>query len=95
MTLRFTKDDDWQSRALCRRVKGDKFFPEGRPQNDALSLCDRCPVRRECIEAALNSPWKPYGIWGGLTTRELWPMWTKRHPRSRHNEILQLLGLAE
>lgn len=88
------EDNNWRSRAACLRSEPDSYFPEGRPAKEPIEVCATCPVRQQCLETALNSPWKPYGIWGGLTTRELWPMWTSRHPRSRENEIWQLLGLA-
>jgi WhiB family redox-sensing transcriptional regulator len=86
-------DHNWRSRAACSAENRDKFFPQGAPSKEPLDLCAECPVRQTCLETALNSPWKPYGIWGGLTHKDLWPMWAKRHPRRRPHEIAQYLGL--
>lgn len=87
-------DGNWRSQAGCNSENREKFFPEGRPSSEPLGLCAACPVRTECLETALNAPWRPYGIWGGLTTADLWPMWSARHPHHRQNETLAYLGLA-
>lgn len=87
-------DGNWRSRAACSSENREQFFPEGRPSSEPIQMCASCPVRQECLETALSAPWRPYGIWGGLTTADLWPMWSARHPRHRHNETLAHLGLA-
>jgi WhiB family redox-sensing transcriptional regulator len=91
---RIDDQGNWRKRAQCSAENREKFFPDGRPSNEPFDLCEDCPVRDLCLETALSSPWKPYGIWGGKTTKELWPLWFERHPRSRENEVLKALGLT-
>jgi WhiB family redox-sensing transcriptional regulator len=38
-------------------------------EREAKAVCKECPVRRECLIAALTER-HPDGIWGGFTTRE-------------------------
>lgn len=77
--------DDWQEHAACRYVDPDLFFPaRGASVKEAKAVCngsittneagDRvmvppCPVRAQCLEAALANGEK-HGIWGGLSERE-------------------------
>ena len=35
-----------------------------------LAICAACPVRRQCLDFALNNPLGQYGIWGGTTAYE-------------------------
>lgn len=35
---------------------------------EAKQTCDRCPVRKECLDYALEGDM--HGIWGGMTRRE-------------------------
>jgi WhiB family redox-sensing transcriptional regulator len=61
---------NWQSRASCRGLAADLFFPS--PEEDsspAKLICAGCPVRLACLGFALERSEK-YGIWGGLTERE-------------------------
>jgi WhiB family redox-sensing transcriptional regulator len=57
----------WVARAACREMPVEAFFP---PQSDklgravALAVCARCPVRRECLDWALEVD-EPDGIFGG------------------------------
>ncbi|MDB5168599.1 MAG: hypothetical protein JWO55_857 [Candidatus Saccharibacteria bacterium] len=63
-------DDPWQAQALCARVDYELFFPEkGGSARDAKKVCARCPVREQCLDAALSNG-ESYGIWGGYTERE-------------------------
>ena len=86
----------WRNDANCIRADAEvveKFFPTGRPATAPQLLCDSCPVRRQCLEFALESPWRPAAIVAGLTPGELEPLWRKRHPDDNHSEIQSLLGL--
>jgi WhiB family transcriptional regulator, redox-sensing transcriptional regulator len=66
---------EWWSRAACRYVDPDLFFPisatgPARAQlAGAKAVCARCPVRRDCLRYALAAGPVP-GIWGGLSEDE-------------------------
>jgi len=85
MTLTVT--DDWAALSVCQRqANPDRFFPEnGRPPKSASEPCRSCPVQRECLEFALNGPWEPYGVWGGLPQKDVQQLWFQRHPGFRHD----------
>lgn len=64
----------WPPGAVCTRDDTDDLFPERGVQASAVRatiarLCDRCPIRTECLEWALTRP-EPFGIWGGTTDQE-------------------------
>jgi hypothetical protein len=61
---------DWELRGLCREVDPEIFFPEqGESNKDAKRICARCDVREQCLAAALERE-EPFGVWGGLNTRQ-------------------------
>lgn len=89
------KRQEWQAKAKCRQVPADQFFPgAGRPSNKLRGQCEGCPVREECLEFVLSSPWRPCGIWAGLTAKELAPLWDERHPDAATREIQDYVGLG-
>lgn len=49
----------WHTLAACHG-RTDLFFDPAR-QDQALELCDRCPVTEPCAEAGRNEA----GVWGG------------------------------
>lgn len=58
----------WHQEAACRGADPDLFFPErGQSVAPARELCDRCPVRAECLDVGLG---ERFGIWGGTSERE-------------------------
>jgi hypothetical protein len=66
---------EWRSRAACRSVDPEVFFPtaDAGPTYEAQvavakAVCACCPVRAECLTEALARI--PYGIAGGLTPEE-------------------------
>ncbi|OSC34901.1 WhiB family transcriptional regulator [Mycolicibacillus koreensis] len=62
--------EEWQDRALCAQTDPEAFFPEkGGSTREAKKICQRCPVRNECLEYALAHD-ERFGIWGGLSERE-------------------------
>ena len=69
-------DWSWIGEAACAEVGVEAFFPEGRSNNHsyrpARLVCGGCPVRAECLEAALatEQPGYEFGLWGGLTPVE-------------------------
>ncbi len=66
-------DRAWMTDAACLDTDTDLFFPsEGSTRghvNRAVSVCERCNVRDECLDYALR--WKLQdGVWGGLSASE-------------------------
>ena len=68
----------WQERAACAGEIGVLFYPPMRAEKKAvrlrreahaISVCQQCPVREECLQYAIDHD-ERYGIWGGLTDRE-------------------------
>lgn len=75
-------DTDWQSKAACKNMSIDMFFPEQEPTDKktehyipAKKICAICPVRNECLMYAMrmeeDERWR-YGLYGGLTPHERW-----------------------
>jgi hypothetical protein len=59
----------------CESVGGDFWFPDAKidiksieDTKYAVSICNRCPHRKECAEWGIKKEY--YGIWGGLTLRQ-------------------------
>jgi hypothetical protein len=61
----------------CATIGGDFWFPEviaGKKEVSfeetkfAVSICNRCPHRKECAEWGINKEY--FGIWGGLNLRK-------------------------
>ena len=70
--------DAWQVKAACRGPQATVFFPpshlERKDEKDARerrakAICETGPVRRPCLEYALEIR-EPHGIWGGLNELE-------------------------
>lgn len=72
-------DKDWQSRALCARLDPE-MFTNGHYESDAKKACDRCEVKAQCLEHALEHN-ESFDIWGGLTAKERKSL--KRRGRAR------------
>ena len=89
--------DDWQKDAACGG-EGDRFFPAGggRPRKELAEQCQTCPVQTQCLNTALESPWRPYGTWGGKTAAELIPLWESQNKSQNKSpeDRLRLLGLS-
>lgn len=71
----------WHLLAACRDEDPDLFFPEREDASDAGSylaarmICNRCPVRAECLATALaeergRGASYRHGMFGGLTPGE-------------------------
>jgi len=65
----------WHEESECakpaNRVYIKNFFAnKPSQQRDALKLCEACPVRRECLQNALEEK-QTWGIWGGLTYKKI------------------------
>ena len=62
---------EWWNYAACMdHPQADDWFAEGargaEEASRAISLCNRCPVRTDCLAYAMGHP-EVEGIWGGLT----------------------------
>lgn len=69
---------DWQVKAACRGPQAEAFFPpvdserrdaRRRREAAAKAICERCPVRRPCLDFAIAIR-EQHGIWGGLNEVE-------------------------
>ncbi|MFF5968166.1 WhiB family transcriptional regulator [Streptomyces collinus] len=66
----------WSDQAVCQTTKDpDYWFAEGHDEEsiaerqEAKKACARCPVRPQCLHAALERG-EPTGVWGGLDEDE-------------------------
>jgi len=67
-----TSPTGWQSRAACRGTAtptGDPFFTAG-SEDQALALCQVCPVESVCLAYAISTG-QTYGVWGGKRQQDL------------------------
>ena len=61
----------WQADALCAQTDPEAFFPEkGQSTKQAQKICTICKVQENCLAYALRND-EQFGIWGGLSEREL------------------------
>jgi WhiB family redox-sensing transcriptional regulator len=68
----------WKEEAACRKLKmtsserAEFMHPLSR-RKDAISkvkaVCEDCPVRKECLEYALETNQRK-GVWGGTSERQ-------------------------
>lgn len=84
--LRGIGDTSWHTRGVCHGMDPEDadavFFPLPRDHEaiaEAKELCGLCPVRRDCLNYALENTLKE-GVWGGLTETERRP-WHDGLPR--------------
>jgi WhiB family redox-sensing transcriptional regulator len=73
----------WHSRAACRGMGADVFFPEKgavglRKMASAREVCASCPVRPECLSFALDTDGITPGVWAGTSERERRRMHSRR-----------------
>jgi WhiB family redox-sensing transcriptional regulator len=55
----------WETALPCQVDEPDLWFAEKRADRErAKALCAQCPIRRECLAAALERR-EPWGVWGG------------------------------
>ncbi|MFE2518365.1 WhiB family transcriptional regulator [Streptomyces mirabilis] len=91
--LRSIGDTSWHSRGACHGMDPEDadavFFPLPRDHEaiaEAKELCGWCPVRRECLDFALENVLKE-GIWGGLTEAERRPLHDGLHQRLDYRRV--------
>jgi WhiB family redox-sensing transcriptional regulator len=82
------KTEHWTGSAACRGTDPEAFFePANRSKEDPAvkavkRICEACPVRAECLTEALDRG-EEFGIWGGMTERELRALRIHRPPATR------------
>lgn len=61
---------EWTRRARCRGLDPEQFFVRSLQQaKSAIRVCQRCPVRQDCLDYAVDEAIE-VGVWGGLTERQ-------------------------
>lgn len=59
---------EWMTEGVCAQVDPDLWFPtrgSGHDSREAIKICQGCPIRRKCLQYALDTG--ELGIWGGTT----------------------------
>lgn len=57
----------WSAYGSCASADPDLFFPgPGGDASLARVICRTCPVRRMCLDYAIETRQK-FGVWGGMT----------------------------
>lgn len=66
--LPFVGPGPWRAHAACRGLNPELFFPgKGEKADEAIAVCEACPVTHECIAEGLALPsGADMGIRGGL-----------------------------
>jgi WhiB family transcriptional regulator, redox-sensing transcriptional regulator len=68
-------EEYWRSAAACRPADPDLFFPvssSGKALEQAaqaIAICARCRVRRECLAFAVKTH-QMHGVWGGMSEQD-------------------------
>jgi len=70
-----TKEAVWRSMAACMGLPLNVFFGPSEGDYDprpAKAICRACPVRRDCLEYALEVEQTTalHGVWGGKSHKE-------------------------
>ena len=71
----------WQERALCRDDNPEDFFPSGSADETKRRCKERCEVREQCLEYALEVG--AVGVWGGTGTKERRKIKAERRRRAK------------
>jgi WhiB family redox-sensing transcriptional regulator len=80
--------NDWRELAACKGRDQRVFFPR---RHDlfavtvAKSVCATCPVRAECLHAALSAPFPVVGVWGGMLEHERSRITTNHKTSANHD----------
>ena len=63
-------DAKWMDQALCAQTDPEAFYPErGASHREAKNVCERCPVRPDCLDWAIKHG-ESDGVWGGMGPAE-------------------------
>jgi WhiB family redox-sensing transcriptional regulator len=87
----------WQMRANCKG-KTQLMFPQHHKDItyilEARLICENCPVKKECLEYALEfHPIDMHGVWAGLTSRQLAAEQKRRGVKPSRPSISQMWDL--
>ncbi|MGC5411923.1 WhiB family transcriptional regulator, partial [Streptomyces sp. DT225] len=92
--LRAIGDTSWHPCGTCHGMDVEDaeavFFPGPRDHEEiaeAKELCGWCPVRRECLDFALENGLTE-GVWGGLTEAERRPLHNNLHRRLDYRRVV-------
>jgi WhiB family transcriptional regulator, redox-sensing transcriptional regulator len=86
--MSYPRRDGWEARGACKHSDPELFFPVTargpalRQLAKAKQVCERCPVRVQCLEYALQSG-QSFGVWGGASEEERRLMRRRRLRRRR------------
>lgn len=73
--MSYPRQEGWVERGACQHSDPDLFFPVAargpalRQLAKAKQVCQRCPVRVQCLEYALQNG-ESFGVWGGTSEEE-------------------------
>lgn len=89
--------EHWESEAACKGMTktfhDTIFFPKSnRSDRLAKRICADCPVRAQCGDTALRSPWM-LGVWGGMSRADrerIWEGWRPSKDLVRRPGTMQL-----
>ena len=82
---------DWRDRAACLDEDPELFFPVGNTGpaiaqiEEAKKVCNRCTVREQCLQWALEAG-QDHGVWGGMTEEER-RAWIDREENGRGTPV--------
>ena len=84
----------WEESARCGQYDPEIFFdPRSRSERRAKSICAQCPVRMECLAAALSVQ-AEFGVWGGLNGQERRSLVRQNRRSGQLNRELELAGVT-
>lgn len=87
-------NESWKDRALCIGMDSDIFFPErdNKPivggkgiYSRARKVCEKCPVRSQCLQYAFHFNMIEFGMFGGLSPQE------RKYQFSRMRKLLKAI----
>jgi WhiB family redox-sensing transcriptional regulator len=86
----------WFEKAGCRG-KGQLMFPKEHKDityiAQARAICKACPVKKECLEYALEfPPADMHGVWAGYTSRQLAAEQRRRKIKPVRPTLAQMWG---
>ena len=78
----------WRTKAACASVPTEIFYPPKGQESLALEVCASCPVRKECLDYAIEYEGSSviddrHGIFGGMTPKERTSEYRRRYPTRR------------